>query len=126
MTFYAVRPVPAPRMTRADVWKERPCVLEYRDFKDQLRAVFSDGATAVLLGPVRVTFHLPVPQSWSPHKKVGAHGKPCLSKPDVDNLTKALLDAALPKGDQCVWSLHAVKLWTATTPGIDIEALPWT
>ena len=32
-----VTPNTKPRMTRADKWKQRPCVVQYRTFKDTLR-----------------------------------------------------------------------------------------
>ena len=32
-----VNPVSKPRMTQSDKWKQRPTVLKYRQFKDDMR-----------------------------------------------------------------------------------------
>jgi hypothetical protein len=32
-----LKPVPKPRQTRSDKWKQRPCVMAYRTFADELR-----------------------------------------------------------------------------------------
>jgi Holliday junction resolvase RusA-like endonuclease len=52
-----------------------------------------------------------MPASWSVKKRDKFRGTPHRQKPDLDNLTKALLDAALPKTDAEIWSLSAFKVW---------------
>lgn len=42
-----------------------------------------------------ITFYIPVPPSWSKKKKRLYHGKLHQSKPDLDNLLKALCDSLL-------------------------------
>jgi len=41
---------------------------------------------------IEVWFHMPIPASWSKKKREAAIGKPCSTKPDIDNMTKAILD----------------------------------
>lgn len=104
--IYPVTPVPKPRQTRSDKWKQRPAVMRYRAFCDEVRllecAVPEDGA--------HVTFRMPMPKSWSKKKRAELLGQPHQQKPDVDNLTKALLDAVL-KDDSGVWDIRTTKRW---------------
>ncbi len=103
---YKIIPVPKPRMTRADRWKGRACVKKYWQFKDECRLlkiqIPDDGAS--------ITFILPMPTSWNKKKREQMNGKPHQSKPDIDNLIKALLDATM-ENDAGVWNIHACKLW---------------
>lgn len=109
MKTYEINPVPKPRMTRSDKWKQRKCVLEYRAYKDEVRLKRVDLPEA----GGHVTFVLPMPKSWTEKKKSQMCGEPHQQKPDVDNLTKALLDA-LHKDDSHVWDIRATKVWGLT------------
>mgnify|MGYP000220190295 CR=1 FL=1 len=60
--------VPKPRMTRADAWKKRPCVLRYWEFSDNLKAA-AEAKGFVLGDEVHMEFHIAMPQSWSKKKK---------------------------------------------------------
>ncbi len=111
---YRILPVPKPRMTQRDKWKSRPCVLRYRHFKDQVRAL-----NIKLPYRYKVTFHIPMPKSWSNKKRVQMNGAPHMQKPDKDNLEKALLDS-IYGDDSHVWSGWAEKRW-AEMPSIVIE-----
>lgn len=115
MTFYPVTPVPAPRMTQSDRWKERPCVMRYRHFCDHIREL---GAT--LESGDTVVFHMSKPQSWSMRRKIRMTGQPHTVKPDLDNLLKALMDA-LHKNDSHISSLHVSKVWADALCGISIK-----
>jgi Holliday junction resolvase RusA-like endonuclease len=114
----AVIPVAKPRMTQRDKWAQRPAVMKYRAFKDRLKMAigFRD-----IPQPCKVTFHLPMPDSWSKRKRMATLGQPHLSKPDVDNLVKGLMDA-LYTDDAHIWSLWGEKRW-AVDGRIEIEAL---
>lgn len=114
--FLPISPVSKPRMTRADAWKKRACVLRYWSFKDAVRE-------SGLSIPVKckLTFYIEMPKSWSQKRRVEQEGKPHTQKPDIDNLIKGLLDAVFAD-DAHIWSVHAEKLW-ATTPGIRVEPL---
>lgn len=107
MRIYKVTPVPKPRQTRSDRWKQRPNVMRYRAFCDELRAL----GCAVPESDSHVIFHMPMPKSWSKKKRAEMLGQPHRQKPDVDNLTKAILDAVL-KDDSGVWDMRTTKRWS--------------
>ena len=104
--IYNITPVSKPRQTRSDKWKKRPSVMKYRTFADECRLkkvnVHDMGDS--------ITFHIPMPKSWSKKKKAGMDQTPHQQKPDLDNLLKALLDAVLPE-DCTVWSVATHKVW---------------
>lgn len=103
--FYPIVPMGAPRMTRADAWRGREVVLRYRAFKEECRLRRVD-----IQNGDRVVFVLPMPPSWSKKKKAEMDGKPHLSKPDRDNIEKAVLDAMF-EDDAHIWDLHTQKIW---------------
>lgn len=103
---YAIEPMGAPRMTRADAWKRRPVVLRYRAFKDACR----EAGVQVPESGARLTFVLPMPPSWSQRRRASMDGQPHRSKPDIDNLVKATLDA-IYDDDAAVWDISARKVW---------------
>lgn len=105
MKSYPITPVPAPRMTRSDKWRKRPCVMRYFAFRDKVREL-----GIVLPIPYKVTFWMPMPPSWSKKKRDEWHGKPHMNRPDKDNLEKALLDS-LYEDDAEVWSGWVEKRW---------------
>jgi hypothetical protein len=126
-TFYVIDPVPAPRMLRSDIWKERECVVQYRQFKDHVRGL---GVT-LPEPPYTVVFYLPFPPGYSEKKRAALRGQPHTLKPDLDNLLKALWDA-LDKQDQQQWSISVEKRWCSHRPGIlvfsgrDVDGRPET
>ena len=99
-------PVAKPRMTQRDKWQQRPCVLKYRAFCDELRFKVQPHRRM----KVSVSFHLPMPKSWSKKQKERMDGTPHLNRPDLDNLIKAWCDALYPE-DSVIWSIHATKFW---------------
>lgn len=105
-----ITPVSKPRQTKSDVWKKRPVVMKYRKFADELRA-FCKKHNFVPGEELEMEFHIPMPKSWSKKKKAEMEGKPNRSRPDSDNLAKAVLDALLPE-DSTVWSLNIIKRWS--------------
>lgn len=100
-------PVPKPRMTRADVWKKRKCVIRYREFCDQLRESFKPLPPET---PIKITFVMPMPKSWSLKKCEAMKGTPHFQRPDKDNLEKAFNDALFPE-DSNVWCSMTKKIW---------------
>lgn len=106
MAKYPILPTPAPRMTRADVWRQRPCVLRYRRFRDQVRL----HQVRIPESGAQITFYLPMPASWPKSKLASHNGMPHQQKPDLDNLIKALLDAVF-EDDSHIWEYQAKKLW---------------
>jgi len=121
MARFTLDPVAKPRMTQADKWQQRPAVLRYWAFKDELqRQAGEQGFT--LPSAFAVTFYLPMPQGWSHKHKIEMLGKPHQTKPDLDNLCKSLNDSLLPDDDSTVWAINARKLW-ALEGAIIIEVL---
>ena len=103
---YNITPVSKPRQTRSDKWKQRPCVMRYRAFADEVRL---NGVEVHENGSV-VVFGMPMPKSWTKKKRAVFLGKAHQQKPDIDNLLKAVLDAIFD--DDCaVWDIRAVKVW---------------
>ncbi len=118
-----ITPIPKPRMTISDAWKKRPVVMAYWAFKDEFRmkvdlALSGKKRDSVECGVLSVEFHLPMPSSWSRKKKLKFEGRPHLSKPDLDNLVKAVMDC-LYESDSHIHTIYARKFWTAKGGGID-------
>lgn len=104
-----IDPVAKPRMTQRDRWKLRPCVLKYHQYCDNLKKFKLD----VDWENLSVTFHLPMPKSWSQKKRFQNHGNRHQQRPDIDNLLKGFMDALLPE-DCRVWNVQVKKLWGIT------------
>lgn len=102
---FAVTPVPKPRMTRADRWQKRDCVLRYRAYCDTLRLM-----GAKLPHAYRLQFVLPMPAGWDEATKSEMDGQPHLVRPDTSNLVKAVEDALVPK-DERLHRIAASKVW---------------
>ena len=98
--------------TRADRWKQRPCVLRYRAWCDEVRKAAGMPRPATYLVPLRlaVRFYLPIPASWSALTKAAALGQMHRRKPDGSNLIKAIEDA-LVKNDQVIVQGSWEKFW---------------
>ena len=113
--FYSIKPVPKPRQTKSDKWKKRDCVLQYRAFADECRLkkvwIPESGAT--------ITFYIEMPKSWSKKKRDFMLGRPHQQKPDIDNLSKSLLDA-VHKEDSHIYDIRVAKYW-AIEAGIRID-----
>lgn len=119
-TIFYLTPTPKPRMTQRDRWANRDVVLRYYAFKDDIN-LKANAIKYTLPDTFKATFYLSPPMSWSVKKRASHEGKPHQSKPDKDNLEKALLDALKPT-DQTVWDTHTRKLWSIQ-PRIEIEEL---
>jgi Holliday junction resolvase RusA-like endonuclease len=112
-----VDPLGKPRMTQRDKWQKRPAVVSYRAFCDEIRLCYRKD----LPSEVKLIFHVPMPRSWSKKKRTEMIGQPHQQKPDIDNMTKAVLDA-LCKEDSYVWRVDAEKRW-AEAGSIEVAAL---
>ncbi len=101
-------PVPKPRMTQRDKWKQRPCVMEFFVWRDVVQATVNgrlDDHTRL-----RVEFFLPFPRSMTKKHRADLLATPHHQKPDLDNLVKALMDCLFVEDCQ-VSSLCAEKFW---------------
>lgn len=108
-------PVSKPRQTQSDKWKQRPCVMRYREFADRVREWIK--LEDPLVCGLNLIFHIPVKDSWSKEKRDQMIGKPHQQRPDIDNYTKAVMDALLSE-DSIVWSISAKKFWCE--PGMEM------
>lgn len=109
-------PVGKPRMTRSDQWRQRDCVVKYRDWADAARTVATGigdpehgKITDDVLG-VHVYAHFAVPESWSKKKKAAAYGRLDRSSSDADNILKAVMDALFAQ-DKTIAITQALKFW---------------
>jgi Holliday junction resolvase RusA-like endonuclease len=121
--LFDVVPVGAVRMTKSDTWKtdpnhpdplkrQRAPVTKYFAFKTMLKT------QAIQMGfelgnHLDAVYLIPMPDSWSEKKKKAMNAMPCKSKPDCDNITKAIKDTLL-KEDSAVWHEKAQKYWAYT------------
>lgn len=106
-----ITPVPKPRMTRADAWKKRPAVERYWAYKDQLVIEALGQDFTVPEANYHLTFHLPMPKSWSKKRRAEMVGRPHQQKPDKDNLEKGFLDALCDE-DEHIYDGRVTKLWS--------------
>lgn len=106
-------PVPKPRQTQADRWKQRAPVVRYRQFADLLRFHAGQHQWREIEGAcysLSVRFVLPFPKTTSRKRRSAEAGTPHLVKPDASNLLKAVEDA-LFLHDQAIWSVAAQKYY---------------
>lgn len=108
--FIKVIPVGKPRMTRSDRWKQRPTVMRYWAYKDEVKKQWEKAGMPENFDGMFLSIYIPMPKSWSKKKKAKMCGKPHQQKPDIDNLAKAFLDAILDE-DKQVYRFGAEKYW---------------
>ena len=106
MIRYPITPCPAPRQVRRDAWDPSPSVQRYRAFKDEVRA-----RNVKVTATPFVVFYMPMPPSWPKKRRDRMNGTPHMSRPDIDNLQKALFDAVFDD-DSHIWRVSAEKLWS--------------
>ena len=104
-----IPPMAKPRQTQSDRWKQRPVVVRYRAWCDEVRRQMGDQA---LPEAFWVRFWVPMPASYSKAKRIALAAEPHRQKPDLDNLLKALMDACLVD-DSRVWRIEAAKSWVS-------------
>lgn len=90
--------------------------MRYRAFADQARLL-----KIRIDPPVAVEFVLPMLPSWSAKKRARMLGAEHETKPDIDNLLKALLDA-VHGDDSHIHTIAARKVWGETG---QIVVAPW-
>ena len=102
-----ITPLGKPRMTKSDAWKKRECVARYWNFKNELKRALSANDLPV---PYEMVVFIPMPKSWSKKKRDAMRHTKHESKPDKDNIEKAILDSIFDD-DSAVWSGLVSKLW---------------
>lgn len=117
--YFPVDPVGKVRMTQSDKWKVRPAVDRYRAYADRLRELgcnLHDGD--------EITFWIKMPESWSNKKKLSMVGLAHRSKPDLDNLLGALMDAVSPDGDSHYAVFGEIRKYWGDEGAISITRYP--
>lgn len=107
---FDVNPIGKPRMTVSDKWKKRDATGRYWVFKDQLRNIAKGHNFKMPESDIHMLFNIEMPQSWPKKKKEEMDGKPHLSKPDGDNILKAVQDS-LCDNDSYIWDVRITKKW---------------
>lgn len=107
-----VTPIPCPRLSHRG--KHSPRARRYHDWCNAVRAIAATKRLTLPDAGIHVVFQIPMPDSWSHAKRERMHGTPHQSRPDVDNLFKALADALRPDGDASIWQFAAEKCWSYT------------
>ena len=93
----------------------------YNRYKEDILALSKQKGFSFPFQGAHVRFYLPCPKSWSKKKKAHYHLKLHTSKPDVDNLCKALLDSLFTE-DKGIADIRLTKFWADIESGwIDIE-----
>ena len=103
-------PMGAPRMSQRDRWAQRPCVMRYRAWKDKARAAAGKLPSAENILSVSWLAVFTPPASWSKKRRAQAMGELHRTRPDRDNIDKALLDALFP-ADQAIAKGTIEKRW---------------
>lgn len=110
-------------MTQRDRWKKRPCVERYHAWADKVReevrkqiGSIPDPATILALN---WTAYFVPPASWSKKRRDAALGERHRTKPDRDNIDKAILDV-LFKDDSAI-SDGTIKKRYDWIPRLEIE-----
>lgn len=122
-------PIGKPRMTQQDRWKKRPATDRYWEWCDIARVAAGLGkmekANAEDYFGVIVFAHCSIPKSYSPKKRAALEGMLCSSKPDTDNIIKALCDA-LFENDERICIMQGYKYWAYDNeaPRLDVFLLP--
>lgn len=104
-------PVAKPRQTRSDKWKERPCVIRYREWADKARQCMfaATGTVSVTVGRLEVVAYFAIPHRLAEGRKV-LQGLQHMVKPDADNVLKSVADS-LCRNDQMIHTMSIKKLW---------------
>ena len=99
-----------PRMTQRDKWAKRPCVTRYRDIATEMREQANEQCYTPYPS-IKAIIGIKMPKSWTKKKKREMLGKPHQQRPDVDNITKAIMDI-LCKEDSFIYHIDIKKFWS--------------
>lgn len=113
------QPIGKPRMTAADRWKKRACVLRYFAWSDKARKAAGDRLNGRNIEGVTIRAFFAMPESWSHSKKLQMDGAKHFQKPDFDNIQKAVADALL-ENDEIIADSTFSKRWTLGEPRVEV------
>lgn len=111
-------PIGKPRMTQRDKWKKRSCVVAYRNWADRVREIAGVLPPPDRIASVSWVAYFAMPPSWSKKKRAALLGQLHRSKPDRDNIDKALLDV-LFTDDSGIAAGSLEKRWS-TEPRLEV------
>lgn len=110
-----------PKFTRTGhAYTPKPTVL-YENYL-QIKMMEEMVGHEIMTGPVEMEIYFAMPEPKSMRKKDKGQKLPHVKKPDLDNLEKALMDAAngiVFKDDSQVWMKRSQKKYS-TNPGISV------
>lgn len=99
-----------PRMTRRDKWAQRDCVVEFREYKDYLKAAMIQWPEPEQVQLMVIEARYLPPPSWSQKKQREALGTLKRTAPDPDNIEKGIYDALWGQ-DQAVGDTMVRRRW---------------
>ena len=108
--FVSGKPIGKPRMTRRDKWAQRPTVMRYREWADNIRLSCFSVPEPEKIIELNWTASFAMPKSWSKSKKIKMNRQLHRQTPDRDNIDKAVLDALFKK-DQAISAGTIKKVW---------------
>lgn len=124
--FIECAPMGAVRQSSSDGWKQRPVVMRYRAYKDEIRKQIllkagAEGAEELSKCTMfTLSFYLPFPKSYNKKKKMLLEKTGHNEKPDIDNLIKAIFDT-ICKDDKHIKHVTASKYWQSRNSVAGVE-----
>ncbi len=108
--MYTIKIIPCtkPKKVKSDTWRTRPQVLQYLQYKSELRRLTKD---IIVPGEFKIEFYLPMLKTFKVSSYKSLNNKPHQRTPDVYNLLKGFMDALLIN-DRSVWHVDAYKYWS--------------
>lgn len=100
----------AVRQSQRDRWRPSPAVARYRSWKDELRLRMRNWPAEDEIRKIGVLAYYAIPSGWSDAKKRKHLVQPKRTKPDWDNVYKAVTDA-LWDHDQKIPGGYGEKMW---------------
>jgi Holliday junction resolvase RusA-like endonuclease len=118
--FSHPKPMGAIRQNKKSLYnpKIKDRIDRYHAYRDELKRQADQYNFKFPNSTYWMIFYMPIPASLSKKKKREMELEPCLTRPDKDNLEKAVLDALLTE-DSHVWDGRVTKVYSAIT-GIEI------
>lgn len=106
-----ITPIGKPRMTIGDRANYRKPVINYWNYKKELKLLADENNLVINNELSNIVFIIPFPKSYSNKKRKELNGKPHTLKPDLDNLIKAFQDSLLNE-DSCIHTYKNIsKVW---------------
>jgi len=87
------KPIGKPRMTQRDKWYKRKATTDYWEWKELVKSIATNVPPAAQVVSLSWIAYFTPPASWSAKRRIAVIGQLHRSKPDRDNIDKALLDA---------------------------------